>query len=91
MTLVFGLMALFFGCSTLLAVTGSHSTTLWRVMSITSGLIALFFIACLIVTILVDFSYTGALLFVFLASLCAAAALFAWGFVRPRTGPTWTP
>lgn len=78
MTIVFGLMALFFFCSALLAVTGSHSTILWRVISIISGLIALFFIACLITTILVDPSYVGALLFAFLSALPTASAIFAW-------------
>ena len=74
MVLVFALMALFYGVEALLSMTGPYPKVLWCGLSIINGSIALFFIACLIAMIVVDFSIVGVLLFTALSSMAAFCA-----------------
>ena len=78
MALVFGLTALFFYCYTLFLYTAPNSKILWHVMSIILGFITLVYIGCLMIVILVDRSYTGALFFALISSVLAATTVFTW-------------
>ncbi len=78
--LIFALMALFYVVREALLMTGPYPRALWCVLSIINGFVALFFIACLIATV-VDFPVIGVLFFTPLSSM---AAFCAWSDARRR-------
>ena len=72
--LIFALMALFYFVREALLMTGPHPRALWCVMSIINGFIVLFFIACLIWTVVANFSVPGVLFFTFFSCMTACCA-----------------
>ena len=88
-TLVFALMALFYAAGAALSMTGPYPRAVWCVMSIGSSFIALFLIACLTATVVVDFSIVGVLLFMALSmALSSMSAFCAWSAARRAS---WIP
>ena len=77
--LIFALMALFYVVREALLMTGPYPRAVWCVISIINGFIALFFIASLIATVVVDFSFFGV---VFSMGFSLATAYCAWSDAR---------